>query len=144
MTLTSDHQRKSVSSLLCGYDKAQDQVESIGQGTTYTLLYMKSDRVSESYCIMNSMAKYIGTAMKTGGQEIWEVIHTTELAANIHRDFMIHNHYHILLSGRGRRGCGHELHVPLTVEKFSDRSNLVCIKPFAKLETINHFEVEGF
>ena len=65
MSLTSDHQRKPVSSLLCGYDKAQDQVESIGQGTTYTLLHMKSHRVSESYCIMNTMAKYMGTAMKT-------------------------------------------------------------------------------
>jgi hypothetical protein len=32
-----DHQRKPVSSLLYGYDKAQDQVESIGQDTTYAL-----------------------------------------------------------------------------------------------------------
>lgn len=50
---------------------------------------------------------------------------------------------HILLRRAWSRGVG-GLHVLLAVDEFRDRSNLVCINSFTKLEEVNNFEVRGF
>ena len=58
---------------------------------------------------------------------------------------MVRNHdlNHILL--RRAWSCGIVgIYVLLAVDKFHDRSNLVCMDSSAKLEEVNNFEVHGF
>ena len=84
----------------------------------------------------------MGTTLVSPRTEIWGATHTIELAANINK--MIHSHSPSHLSGTGgrRRRRGIDFNVGLAVDKVPDRSNLVCMGPFAKLEAIDNFEAE--
>lgn len=54
-----------------------------------------------------------------------------------------HDLDHILLRRAWSCGGG-GLYVLLAVDEFRDRSNLVCMDSFTKLEEVNNFEVHGF
>ena len=54
----------------------------------------------------------------------------------------IHGHSHVtVLSGRGRP-CVIGRRVHLAVDEIPERSDLVCVVTFAKLEAINNFETD--